>query len=742
MLQDSYPVQNFKLFQRHCSLNPRRSAVEVTANTTYDTTSLRRSQARRNYSLNRTNSVREARATTEDRNIGGSRLSRQSSFSERSYSRWRDTSGTVNMGLSMVPKADYSSYSGRLGRPGYDYAAATRRSGLFDGYTGFAIYSSISQGLDEITYGGRRSRRNSITENTYGTSGTSLSRRGSFANISDYSAMLAASAAIEAATKSSHTENDDTCTNNTKDEKKKDTCSLDLSPQPTHSNSSKISRQSSVAYQSDSAFSESSPGLTSKQYHQHQDKLQTANANMVSDQNYDTKEKEVGKDTTYNWRKKLEMQQRQEQRTLEQRTLEQRTLEQRTLSPSSLEPKPQSILSPSILSRQESLTHSQSTTKIERKVSFNEGPTESPVQRPVSTIEKDSKREKRKHKEKDKEKDKDKEARREERRKRRELKEIKKAEKSKEREMDSLEGGESCGALLKEVSQKLLALEKEQQGVNEDRENTMSPKSPLGVIPPSSLLSGINDERSSQIQILQQQKQQQQEHLREQQRLDQERIDEQKMLHQQQKWLLQNEARLKEQNNNGEETSVEEPHQTNSNVNDCNAINENKGDVDVRATVSLTNGNVLISEDSYINNEDGINNEDEAINILDSTIVVKQNTQDDIDDSGNGSDPSAASSPTTSARKDHLVGSNNINDSHIDNETLVVLREQDSGKSASTHGDKNASKRNSLDGKTVQGLAQDLAAECAKAYALMENSLSKFSNDFGPFGITPRNRVR
>jgi len=34
----------------------------------------------------------------------------------------------------------------------------------FDGYTGFAIYSSISQGLDEITYGGRRSRRNSVTE--------------------------------------------------------------------------------------------------------------------------------------------------------------------------------------------------------------------------------------------------------------------------------------------------------------------------------------------------------------------------------------------------------------------------------------------------------------------------------------------------------------------------------------------------------------------------------------------------
>ena len=53
---------------------------------------------------------------------------------------------------------------------------------------------------------------------------------------------------------------------------------------------------------------------------------------------------------------------------------------------------------------------------------------------------------------------------------------------------------------------------------------------------------------------------------------------------------------------------------------------------------------------------------------------------------------------------------------------------------------KSSSKRNSLDNKTVQTLAQDLAAECAKAYAMMENSLSKLSTDFavGPFGLTPK----
>ena len=675
--------------------------MEVTANTTYDTTSLRRSQARRNYSLNRTNSVREARATTEDRTFGGSRLSRQSSFSERS--RWRDAGGgTVNMGLSVVPKADFTSY-GRMGRPGYDYAAATRRSGLFDGYTGFAIYSSISQGLDEITYGGRRSRRNSISENTYGASGTSLSRRGSFANISDYSAMLAASAAIEAATKPKDTEDDESCSKIAfKDEKKKDACNLDLTPSNTYSNSSKISRQSSIAYQSDSAFSESSPGLSSK--YSHQSQLFKPTVSMGYSTHSTHNEKYGEKDDTVVPSNKVQEKQSQ----------------QRTLSPSSLEvSKPQSILS-----RQESLTHSQSTTKIERKVSFTDGPIASPDPRPVSTMEKDGKREKRK-KDKENETAEEKEARRAERRKRRALKELKKAEKSKEKEADSAQNGENCGALLIEVSQKLLALEKEQQDSPEIRE---SMKSPLEVIPPSSLLSGINDERSSQLQILQKQKQQQQDHLREQQRLEQEKIDEQKMIHQQQKWLLQNEQMLKQGNETNNET-----------VQSCNAINEVKTGIDVKTSVSLTNGKVLVGKDSdtIVKDKFILDPKDDAIKRLDSTIVEKQIAQDEIEDSGNGSDPSAASSPTTTSKKGHLLNGHSMTE---DNENeMVVLRDKDN---EATKQDKNASKRNSLDGKTVQGLAQDLAAECAKAYALMENSLSKFSNDFGPFGITPRNRVR
>ena len=85
-----------------------------------------------------------------------------------------------------------------------DYASAVRRSSLFDGYAGFSIYSSISQGLDEITYGGRRSRRGSISESTNHATTTSAysfsSRRGSVTatNSVDYAALMAATAALEA----------------------------------------------------------------------------------------------------------------------------------------------------------------------------------------------------------------------------------------------------------------------------------------------------------------------------------------------------------------------------------------------------------------------------------------------------------------------------------------------------------------------------------------------------------------
>ena len=78
--------------------------------------------------------------------------------------------------------------------------------------------------------------------------------------------------------------------------------------------------------------------------------------------------------------------------------------------------------------------------------------------------------------------------------------------------------------------------------------------------------------------------------------------------------------------------------------------------------------------------------------------------------------------------------------------TSVQYREKPAGATAAAPATSSraGSKRNSLDGKTVQGLAQDLAAECAKAYALMESSLSKLSSEFGggPFGMASKSKVR
>ena len=62
-----------------------------------------------------------------------------------------------------------------------DYSNAARRSSIFDGVAGYSIYSSISDGLDQLSHGGhgRMSRRSSVTE-TQHTANYSLSRQGSF----------------------------------------------------------------------------------------------------------------------------------------------------------------------------------------------------------------------------------------------------------------------------------------------------------------------------------------------------------------------------------------------------------------------------------------------------------------------------------------------------------------------------------------------------------------------------------
>jgi hypothetical protein len=105
--------------------------------------------------LSRSNSVIERNSGYTGRSSRASSVSRTSSFADRSY-------GTRT---SLARQCSFSIA---------DYSSAARRSSVFDGYAGYSIYSSISEGLDQITYGGRTSRRNSITEMSY-----SFSRRGS-----------------------------------------------------------------------------------------------------------------------------------------------------------------------------------------------------------------------------------------------------------------------------------------------------------------------------------------------------------------------------------------------------------------------------------------------------------------------------------------------------------------------------------------------------------------------------------
>ena len=61
----------------------------------------------------------------------------------------------------------------------------------------YSIFLFCSQGLDEISYGGRRSRRGSVSDTT---TYSYASRRGSVSTSADYAALITASAAAQEAT--------------------------------------------------------------------------------------------------------------------------------------------------------------------------------------------------------------------------------------------------------------------------------------------------------------------------------------------------------------------------------------------------------------------------------------------------------------------------------------------------------------------------------------------------------------
>ena len=170
-----------------CDLNPQ----PVSSGSGFDYTSIKKSIGR---NLGKPESEISSRAKKEpvptvvsnvepETNPRESRrLSRSNSVIERSYSRSNIRASSVSRTSSFADR----SYGTRtsLGRQSSfsiaDYSSAVRRSSVFDGYAGYSIYSSISEGLDQITYGGRNSRRNSVTETNY-----SLSRAGSFSARND-----------------------------------------------------------------------------------------------------------------------------------------------------------------------------------------------------------------------------------------------------------------------------------------------------------------------------------------------------------------------------------------------------------------------------------------------------------------------------------------------------------------------------------------------------------------------------
>ncbi len=167
-----------------CDLNP----CPVSSGNGFDYNQIQKSIAR-NLGIEAPAPVRK----TSNEEQQSSRLSRSNSVMDRSYSR-SGRASSVSRTSSFADRsygtrtnlARHSSFSIA------DYSSAVRRSSVFDGYAGYSIYSSISDGLDQITYGGRTSRRNSITEMSY-----SFSRRGSVSAGTDYP-MPALMAALDA----------------------------------------------------------------------------------------------------------------------------------------------------------------------------------------------------------------------------------------------------------------------------------------------------------------------------------------------------------------------------------------------------------------------------------------------------------------------------------------------------------------------------------------------------------------
>ena len=528
-----------------CDLNPR----PVSSGNGFDYNQIQKSIAR---NLGIEAPAPPSRGSGDEPSSRSSRgLSRSNSVIEKSYSR-SGRASSVSRTSSFADRS-YGTRTNLARQSSFsiaDYTSAARRSSVFDGYAGYSIYSSISEGLDQISYGGRTSRRNSVTEMTY-----SFSRRGSVTagngTTSDYPlpalmAALDASKASQDERKEKHNPKSSTAIAN------------------AHINGQASAYLNSVNSFSRQNSSNDSPHAIDSPFgavngHHHMD-LQRSDSRVLS--RSDSK-----------------------------------------------------VMSKRVAAVNNSVKHSQSGHKLERRVSFhshdqviaNDAVQYDENGQPLPKPDKPERKKKRTEEEK--------QARRE-KKERKERKRMERAQ-SKDRRPKGEEVRNkqhpSGGDLVEQVSAKLQDIERAQ-----NRESSLAPTSSL-----------LPDDQASR-----------------------------------------------------------------------NAANHASFPQTTTSHANPINNNGHLSSDNKLTV---------------TTSSAAQNEGTDL----------IEFEPSSSSEGDPV--------------NRVRLRDNEERGPSSKVG----SKRNSLDNKSVQTLAKDLAAECAKAYELMESSLTKLTNDFsiGPFGLTPKNKV-
>eukprot|EP00094_Tigriopus_californicus_P010382 TCALIF_10014-PA protein Name:"Similar to Trafd1 TRAF-type zinc finger domain-containing protein 1 (Rattus norvegicus)" AED:0.02 eAED:0.03 QI:0/0.83/0.71/1/0.83/0.85/7/147/873 len=561
-------------------------------------------------SITRTMSAREARATTEDRTMRS--VYRQSSFNDHSSFRRAES---LSRQPSMSRPSRYTSLYGTT--YSHDYVSASRRTTMYNGYSGFAMYNSISQGLDEISYGGRLSRRNSISDSRRTSTVTSPTSN------ADYT--LPTLLATYEATKSSSA-----------------TSGGGVGGGGGGVRGSSLSRQNSVRVDAH------------KSYQERLGRDLNRSESIISKEG-----KDVPKSRQDSCRRKER-------------------------APRDREEKPTSGGS------------------IKRRVSFNDKESKSGLA--IHQDEQGGTNVPNKP-----------------RRRKDPLKE-RKSGKSKKRDkshdvviqFDEKRKSQPVGdELFVKVSTKLKEVERE-RNLQDEREKLMSGGSESeSVASMTSSCQSKNEENKKQG----------------------------KKLNNASEHAAQGKVSSTDENDLKLSTSNVQMVETLSSGGHHNYHGKEKVNVSSSSSLALSmyesGYSTAASMASVPSHEDPKGN---SYGKLYSTNSFDQDRA--FAESSAGSSKATTSSEASPQQKPRQSRNTQHNNPTSKNEVAGDEPDQLRRFPEVSTESKSSSKRNSLDGKTVQNLAQDLAAECAKAYALMESSLSKLSTEFavGPFGITPRQK--